>query len=69
VHEDAQGLGRVAFVMNPTRRDLDTKVAIPGAAALVDLLDGAATLRLTRAAGAFEVHVAARRVRMFAIET
>jgi len=70
VHEDAKGNPRVAFVMNPTTSDLDTRVAIPGALTLVDLLpsgDAAAVVPLTRAAGAFEVRVPSRTVRMFRI--
>jgi hypothetical protein len=58
--------------MNPTAGDLRARVAIPGASALVDALsrEGAtrASGRVTRAAGAFEVPVPARTVRMFAIE-
>jgi beta-galactosidase len=73
VHEDLARIPKVAFVMNPTGADLLTRVAIPGASALVDMLHDKDTrtpiaARLTRASGAFEVVVPARTVRMFAIE-
>jgi hypothetical protein len=54
--------------MNPTASDLRARVAIPRASALLDVLATDAPSRLTRAAGAFEVPVAARTARMFAIE-
>jgi beta-galactosidase len=72
IHEEASGLPRIAFVMNPTGSDLKARVAIPRASALVDVLSGESgplpSARLTRMAGAFEVPVPARTVRMFAIE-
>ncbi len=74
VHEDDKGVPRVAFVMNPTPTDIVVRVAIEGAAALVDLLprlDGRAAAtdtRITRIAGSFEVVAPARTVRMLAVE-
>jgi beta-galactosidase len=76
VHEDARGKPQVAFVMNPTPRDLVANVAIPGAVRLVDALKlrgsgspGIAEPRIARVAGSFEVHLDARSVRMFRVET
>jgi len=77
VHDDAAGVPRVAFVMNPTPADLNVRVAIEGATALIDLLPrstrGAARhavdeARITRVAGSFEVSVPARTVRMLTVE-
>jgi hypothetical protein len=76
VHEDEERLPRVAFVMNPTTRDLVVKVAIPDVAALIDALPtmglgvrAAGDARISRIAGSFEVSVAARSVRMLAVES
>jgi beta-galactosidase len=77
VHEDDNGVPRVAFVMNPTPLEAVAKVAIPRAVALVDVLPlrrssgrpSPRDLRLKRIAGSFEVPIGARTVRMFAIET
>ncbi len=76
VHEDADGRPKVAFVMNPTPHALVACIAIGEASRLVDLLPleapasahapGGGTF--ARAAGAFEVPVAARGVRLLAIE-
>ena len=74
VHEDAAGVPRVAFVMNPTPGDLTVQVSIEGAKALVDLLPertgkhAAMETRITRVAGSFEVEVPARTVRMLGVE-
>ena len=77
MHDDAAGVPRVAFVMNPTPADLNVRVAIEGATALIDLLPrstrGAARhavdeARITRVAGSFEVSVPARTVRMLTVE-
>jgi beta-galactosidase len=69
VHEDASGTPRVAFVMNPTSRDLVARVAIGDAASLSDLLPARSRARgeVSRVAGAFQVPLHARGVRMFAI--
>lgn len=64
VHEDEAGVPRVAFVMNPTAHALVAKVALPGVDTLEDVL-GDATI--ARVAGAFEIPVEARGVRMFAL--
>jgi beta-galactosidase len=75
VHEDRRGVAKVAFVMNPTPRELVAKVAIPGAARLTDALKlrtgraGIAEPRIARVAGSFEVFLDARSVRMFTIES
>jgi beta-galactosidase len=69
VHEDASGIAKVAFVMNPTANELVAKVAIRRATALVDALPPRrAGGRIPRAAGSFEVAMNPRSVRMFAIE-
>jgi beta-galactosidase len=65
VHEDASGVPRVAFVMNPTSRDLTAKIGLPGASALEDVIK---PRHIARTAGAFEVSLKARTVRMFRIE-
>jgi beta-galactosidase len=64
VHEDASGAPRVVFLMNPTAADVLAKVSVPGAGKLVDLLKGDTVVR---AAGAFEVTVESRSVRMFEV--
>ena len=66
VHEDAEGTARVAFVMNPTDAKLTARVALPGAAALGDLLR--ADTRLPKESGAFSVELMPRSVRMFEVE-
>jgi len=75
VHEDAGGVPRVAFVMNPTPGDLVVRVAIGRAGALTDLLPPHPSRRavhekhITRVAGSFEITVPARSVRMLAVES
>jgi beta-galactosidase len=77
VHEDAEGAPRVAFVMNPTSEETVAKVAIPRALTLTDVLPlprslGRASFgpaRAPRVAGAFEVPLDPRTVRVFTIET
>jgi beta-galactosidase len=64
VHEDDAG-PRVVFVMNPTSADVAARVSLPGVDALVDLLDDQ---RVVRSAGAFELSVPARTVRMLAVD-
>jgi beta-galactosidase len=75
VHENAQGVAKVAFVMNPTAHELVANVAIPGAVRLTEAVElrrsgrpGLAAPRITRVAGSFEVFLDARSVRMFTIE-
>ncbi len=65
VHEDASEAARIVFAMNPTDRDLTVRFSVPGVEALVDALDGQ---RVAKAAGALEVLVPARVVRMLAVE-
>ena len=73
VHEDAAGVPRVVFVMNPTAEDLVVRVSLAGISALVDALEpasgAAARPRIARDRGAFEVRVPARVVRMMTVET
>jgi beta-galactosidase len=65
VHEDEAGTPRVVFVMNPTGQDVIARLSLAGVGALVDALgDG----RAPRAAGAIEVSVPARHVRMMIAE-
>jgi beta-galactosidase len=65
VHEDEAGAPRVAILMNPMAHEVTAKVALPGVSTLVDVLkDG----RIARSAGAFEVPLESRGVRMFAVE-
>jgi beta-galactosidase len=68
VHDDAEGRPLVAFVMNPSRHDVDVTVTIglklDPAVALEDALTGA---RIRRTAGAFEVRIPARTARMFVV--
>ncbi len=72
LHEDSQGVPRVAFVMNPTAENVAATVGFGGLArALVDLLPRPrAKSRLEPgSSGAFVVEVPARTVRIFAVET
>jgi beta-galactosidase len=66
VHEDAAGVPRVAFVMNPTSSHITAKVALHGAAVLDDALRRDA--RIARTAGAFTIELPARTARMFAVD-
>jgi len=66
VHEDDHKVPRVVFIMNPTSADLVARVSLAGVEALVDALGEG---RIARAGGALEVPVAARVVRMMAVET
>jgi beta-galactosidase len=65
VHEDAAEAPRVVFAMNPTDRDLTVRLSVPRVDALIDALDGQ---RIAKAAGALEVTVPSRVVRMLAVE-
>jgi beta-galactosidase len=64
VHEDAEGLPRVVFVMNPTAAEVVARVSLKGVGELMDLLGERA--RVARVGGAFEVAVPARVVRIMA---
>ena len=64
VHEDAEGLPRVVFVMNPTAAEVVARISLKGVGELVDLLGEKA--RVARVGGAFEVAVPARVVRIMA---
>jgi beta-galactosidase len=66
IHEDAHGVARVAFVMNPTAGDLAVRVSVAGVDALVDATGGGG--RVARSGGALEMTVPARSVRMMEIE-
>jgi len=67
VHEDDEGVARLAFVMNPTPIAQRARVAVAGAASLRDAVQpGAAPVE--RRGGAFEVLVPARTVRILTIE-
>jgi beta-galactosidase len=66
MHEDERGTPRVVFVMNPTANDIVARIAMAGVEALVDTMGDA---RVARAAGAFELNVPARVVRVMAVET
>jgi beta-galactosidase len=65
VHEDGTGAPRIVFVMNPTANDAIARFSLPGVGALVDALDGR---RVVRSAGALEVTVPGRVVRMMIAE-
>jgi beta-galactosidase len=66
VHEDASGAPRLVFVMNPTADPIVARVSLTGVEALVDLL--AEGSRIVRAAGAFDITVPGRVVRMLAVD-
>jgi beta-galactosidase len=65
VHEDGTGAPRIVFVMNPAPNDAIARFSLPGVGALVDALDGR---RVVRSAGALEVTVPGRVVRMMIAE-
>jgi beta-galactosidase len=65
VHEDESGAPRIVFVMNPTDKDLVVRVSIAGVGSLVDAID---ERRVARVAGALDVSVAARVVRMMTVD-
>jgi beta-galactosidase len=72
LHEDAEGVPRVAFVMNPTAAPLVATVGLGRTKALVDLLPksrAANRIEPQPGTGAFVVEVPARTVRMFSVET
>jgi beta-galactosidase len=65
VHEDSAGKARVVFAMNPTGSPAVARVSIAGVGALVDALDG---VRVDQSGGAFAIPLAARVVRLMAVE-
>ena len=68
MHEDADGVPRVVFVMNPSPQDLVTRVSIRGARALDNLLTPERSdAHVKRGIAGFEVAIPARTVRMFAV--
>jgi beta-galactosidase len=70
VHEDGQGVARVAFVMNPENQAVAATVGLGRAKSLVDLLPRTRDRApIVAQAGGFVVEVPARTVKMFAIET
>ena len=64
VHEDPGGNARVVFAMNPTASEVVARISLAGVDALEDAVDGG---RVTRAAGAIEIAVPARTVRMLSV--
>ncbi len=71
LHEDADGVPRVAFVMNPTDQAVVATVGLGRARALVDLLPRARTIHRIEpqaGTGAFVVEMPARTALIFAIE-
>ena len=68
VHEDAEGIAKVAFVMNPTGNTVMATVGLgKGACELVDLLGGGRRGHIKSDSGVFAVEVPARTVRMFSV--
>ena len=69
VLEDAMGVAKVAFVMNPEPKTVVATLGVGKAKTLVDLLPkGREAARIDAQPGGFVVEVPARTVRMFAIE-
>jgi beta-galactosidase len=72
VHDDADGVPRVAFVMNPTSKAVVATVGLGRTRALVDMLPRPRAVNRIEphaGTGALVVEVPARTVRMFSIET
>jgi len=70
VHEDEEGVPRVAFVMNPTGSPVVATVGLGRARALVDRMPRPRAARRIEpiGKGAFVVEVPARSIRMFSLE-
>ncbi len=69
VHEDEDGIPRVAFVMNPTEKAVLATVGLGRAKTLLDLVPrGRGAARIDAQPGGLLVEVPARTVRMFSIE-
>jgi beta-galactosidase len=72
VHDDEEGVPRVAFVMNPTAKPVVATVGLGRTRVLVDMLPRPRAVNRIEphaGTGAFVVEVPARTVRMFSIET
>jgi beta-galactosidase len=72
LHDDEQGVPRVAFVMNPTDKTVIATVGLGRTRVLVDLLPRPRALNRIEpqaGTGAFVVEVPARTVRMFSVES
>jgi beta-galactosidase len=72
VHDDEEGVPRVAFVMNPTAKPVVVTAGLGRTRALVDLLPRPRAVNRIEphaGTGAFVIEVPARTVRMFSIET
>jgi beta-galactosidase len=72
LHEDAAGVPRVAFVMNPTDRSVVATVGLGRTRLLVDLLPRARAVNRIEpnaGTGAFVVEIPARTVRMFSVDS
>jgi beta-galactosidase len=65
VHEDASGVARVVFLMNPTLTDVVARTSLAGVGALSDALGEG---RIARSGGTLEVSVPARSVRIMIAE-
>ena len=72
VHDDEEGVPRVAFVMNPTPKPVVATVGLGRTRVLVDLLPrprAVSRIEPHAGTGAFVIEVPPRTVRMFSIET
>lgn len=65
VHEDALGVAKVVFLMNPTAADIVARASLAGVGALSDAMGEG---RIARAGGALEVSVPARSARIMIVE-
>lgn len=65
VHEDAVGLARVVFALNPTESAVEASIPAFGAAAVTDALDGE---RITARENCVELSIAGKSVRMLVLE-
>lgn len=67
VHEDASGVARAVFVMNPTPTAISAKFALPGVRALEEAWPNAGAV-VSKKEGAFEIELRRRTVRVFAVK-
>lgn len=65
IHEDADGLARAVFVINPSDVDCVARVSVPGITLCSDVLEG--TTHATRG-GVLEVRLPPKTTRFFAVE-
>src|SRR5580658_6404434 len=65
VHEDAAGVAKVVFLMNPTTSDIVARASLAGVGALSDAMGEG---RIARSGGALEVTVPARSARLMIVE-